>query len=273
MKKLNSYEEIKNKVKLLKEQCGKIYTNCLILGNTLQSAFDYTEVYCEEFDGGLLVYIDEDDYYKTFYFLRSLEMLKRIDADKRVLIEELDNCKRKEEYIRNLHNLLKLQGFKLGSHVSRIYYELSDNDKDVPELETNSLKLTEEVTKSQFDEIKELWKSSLKAFDIPKEHYNVLSDDSQHLVALIDDNGGVCAVSWWQGQGGSMEVRHTVVRSDHRGEGLGVYITKYLLNKAYNMGFKNVIGYVEEKNEVSIQMHKKVGWKISDKEVWQFATE
>ncbi len=52
------------------------------------------------------------------------------------------------------------------------------------------------------------------------------------------------------------------VHNDYKGEGIGLKLTQFMLNKAKHSGYWTVESRIMANNEASIKMHEKVGFRI-----------
>ena len=89
-------------------------------------------------------------------------------------------------------------------------------------------------------------------YDAGAKHFIAIADDK--IVAttrLLDDKKGTATIG------------RMVVRKDHRGHGIGLGLTKYLIEQAKKLGYKKVVAIAQTHAQ---KMYEKAGFKTTSKE-------
>ena len=263
MKKVNSINEYYELVNLNKERTGPHRTNCFLMPSAIEDFISEGRFSVDEFDDGLVFYLDEGGYYLLYYFWSKEKPFGDLHADKDMIIEELNNRERRSEYLSQFEEEIGVRGFMPFKTNIRLVLNLSE-EHDNLEMIYNKYKerLDEGLTVSvctddlEYAKAVELWDERLQLGDVPMKHRKRYPGDQ---VFLVHDAEKLVACNWWHTSGKSAEFRHTVSHKDYSGKGLGTLVLVGSYLKAYDEGARMAYGWVEENNEVSMAFQKKLG--------------
>lgn len=281
MNKVTDYSEFQFLYKENKKRFSKIDTNCLFPGKIIRDSIANGQLFYRSFPEGLVLYIDEINLYRAYYFLDAECQLPDMSADKIILIEELDDQERRKEYLDKFRNKLETAGFFQESCNYQLEVDLLKNRDLICEnyknaftrINISGLLTTCEPNADQNEQILQLWKNSLKQTDVPISHTNFYNDNEQHVICVTDPQGNVCGVNWWTFRGNCVEIRHTVTHPNYYHKGIGNFIMSFVLNTALNEGVVIGMTYVEEQNYRSFGMMHKAGLKENGRVSYQFLLE
>ena len=277
--KLINEEQFKTLFKEEKERRGKLVSNCLLPTKAVSKALAEGNVYVRKLPQGLALLCEEGKnapYYKLFYFFGEDSEMTGLRADKPVLLEEPDMKDRRAAYLSVLQERLERAGFK---KVAKNYVV----EIGIPQPKENTekfLALQEQMnergyrtvvdpTGKQLEEAFALWRGFLKPTDLPQEHFEI-GKNGAHLVCLLDRNDKVCGVNRWETHDGVCEIRHTVTSPDCLRQGIGNYLSLFVLEYAVKEQARVGIGFFDETNFRSIAMLEKVGFRRSGKIILQY---
>ena len=278
---INNYSQFKILYQSVNNNIQKLDTNCLLPGKVLRDSIRDNSLYYREFPEGLILYVDEGNLYKIYYFLDNSKPFPDLRCGKNVMIEELDSNNRRQDYLNYFSRKIYQAGFSLES--KNIQFEinlteqkqwiLSEYEKAAKRLNTNGLLATVKPDNAQVKQILEIWKLYLKQTDVPISHTKFLTDIEQSVVCILNKNASVCGTLWWIFRGNYCEIRHIVTHPDYYRMGISNYTMLFSFMKALEGNSKSVISYTDIQNEKSILMHRRAGMKENGKISMQFLLE
>lgn len=276
---LENEEQFKTLFREEKERRGKLFSNCLLPAKAVRKALSEGKVYVRKLEQGLALYSDEGKnapYYRLFYFFGENAEMTGLAMDKPVLLEEPDMNDRRAAYLSALQERLERAGFK---KVAKNYVveipvpQPAENTEKLrmlqEQMDARGYRTVVDPTGKQLEEAFALWRGFLKPTDLPQEHFEI-GKNGAHLVCLLDRNDKVCGVNRWETHDGACEIRHTVTSPDCLRQGIGNYLSLYVLEYAAKENARVGIGFFDETNYRSIAMLEKVGFKRSGKIILQY---
>ena len=278
---LSDYSEFKKLYETAKNNIGKPDTNCLFPGTVVKDGIRQEILYYRVFPEGLVLFLDEGNLYRVYYFLDSSKPIPDLSCGKTLLIEELDNNNRREEYLNSFAEKLTRSGFYLESRNIQFEINLAEKQQWIRDeyaralhrIESNGFSFTVQPDHEQAEQVLEIWKNNLKPTDVPLSHTRFETDDEQSVVCVVDRDGRVCGTLWWINRGNYCEIRHIVTHPDHYRKGISNFTMLYSFMRASENGSKIVISYMDVHNENSILMHKRAGMTQNGKVSLQFILE
>ena len=278
---ISNYSEFKELYESAKTRIKKLDTNCLFPGSVVKDSIQQNHLYYREFPEGFILYIDEGNLYRIYYFLDSSKPVPELRCEKDLLLEELDFKNRREEYLSYFTDKILKSGFYLESRNIQFEINLAEQKEWIQaeykkageRLENNGLTSATELNPKQIEQVLELWRDHLKPTDVPVSHTEFASDDNQSVVCVLNKDGSVCGTLWWVDRGNYCEVRHIVTHPDYYRMGISNFTMLYSFVKAMERGSKFVISYTDIHNEKSIGMHKHAGMAENGKISLQFLLE
>ncbi len=255
------YKETKNRLPALE-------SNCILPGKLVREGIAGSNLYYKAFPEGFVLYLDENNLYRAYYFLDTNQEFPDLKADKPVLIEELDSFDRRKAYLDQLTPKLEKVNFRLVSRNLMVEYDLEGNADTVREalrrstqnMEEKGLITVSELTHEQCKQVLDLWDKYLKPTDVPLSHRQFETDKSQHIAAVLDKDGTVCGLNWWILQKTRCETRHYVTHPDYYRIGIGQQLWYYSAVQILKAGCKTIMSYIDELNYKSRNLAKKAGW-------------
>ena len=278
MTELKNEEQFKSLFGEEKERFGKLVSNCLLPARAVSKALGEGKVFFRRLPQGLALFCADGEaapYYRLLCFFREDAEMTGLAADKPVLLEEPDRNDRRAAYLAALEVRLDRAGFR---RVAKNYVV----EIPVPQPEENRQKLRDlqaqmdargyrtviDPEGGQLQEAFELWRGFLKPTDLPQEHFEI-GKNGAHLVCLLDGDR-VCGVNRWETHDGACEIRHTVTGPVYLRQGIGQYLSLFVLEHAAQENARVGIGFFDETNFRSIAMLEKVGFKRSGKIICQY---
>lgn len=262
-----------------KERRGKLFSNCLLPAKAVQKALSEGKVYLKQLQQGLALFCEEGDhapYYRLLYFFEENAQMTGLGMDKPVLLEEPDRNDRRAAYLSNLEPRLERAGFRkvAKNYVVEIAVPQPKENKErlrslQEQMDARGYRTVVDPSGKPLEEAFALWRGFLKPTDLPQEHFEI-GKNGAHLVCLLDQNDNVCGVNRWETHDGNCEIRHTVTSPDCLRQGIGMYLSLYVLEHAEQEHARVGIGFFDETNFRSIAMLEKVGFRRSGKIILQY---
>lgn len=279
MTELKSGEQFKALYQAQKQLHGKLVSNCLLPGKTVQEALSRGTLYAKELPDGFVLYGregEEASFYTLYYFLKPEAEMSDLASDLPVLLEEPDANDRRAAYLSELEGRLDRVGFlRIAKNVlvEIAPDAVAQNEERFAALaETyrlNGWKIVVDPHGTQLEEAFALWRAHLKPTDLPQGHFSTDTAET-HIVCVLDRDGSVIGVNRWETHDGICEIRHTVTRPDSLRKGIGTFLILYALKQAASDGMRTAFTYIDEKNVRSLAMYEKIGFRRTEKTCRQY---
>ena len=252
MKKVENISEFLSLVEANKTVNSPIRTNCFIMPATMEKYINEGRLFHLGFDKGLVFLLDEGTHYVFYYFWNKNAPLESFEADKDMIIEELNNRGRRDEYLAAFEEEIGNCGFVPFKSNLRLEMDLLAEHNNLLKVYNESLKrleeegLTIEMCRNEEDYARAvaLWDERLELGDVPLEHRVQQPGDK---LILVYDGDNIAAGNWWHTSGKSTEGRHTFTHKDYGRRGLGSLVLTAWYLAAYDEGATKAYGWTEEK--------------------------
>ena len=266
MKKIETLTEYKELLRQNKANRTKMDTNCFLMSNAVEKLIDKGCLYAVEYSQGLIVFVDEGNYFNVYYFWESGIPLPDLKQDKPVLIEELNNKGTRDAYLEKFEPLLIQAGFSLFKHNLQVEANLKECEQELrnkfeekkSRLEAQGFKLEPCTDDACMKDVVALWESALELTDIPQDH-KVLNPEDK-VFCIFDSENTLAAAKWWHHSGKTSEGRHVVTNKAFERRGLGSTIQLAWLVDALDNGVQRHMTWIADTNTPSLEMHKRAGF-------------
>ena len=266
MEIVESIDQYKSLKSAVKQRCGSLASNFFLTSGGLSRILELQGLSYVEYPQGLVMFADEGTYYRAFYYLDPNRPLPDISQDKMVVIEELDNNGKRDEYLSDFFAKLEAGGWQRVARNVQVYSSLDNRGDEIRDkfrrAQDNLIEQgfhIEECPERHVDRVISLWKEWLRKTDLPSEHMGFIGDPSQTVICVLNDNDEVCGTNWWRLQGGVCEIRHTVTNPRFYKRGIGYAMQLVAMADAVDIGCRGVFTYIDDRNYRSLAMFEKAG--------------
>ncbi len=276
MKKILSLQEYQSLLNSNKQAHGAVDTNCFLMSSSFAPYVDAGRLYYEQYDQGVVVYIDEGDYYNLYYYLEKDAAFPKIHQEKPILIEEIDSRGTREAYLQELEPRLQTAGFSLYRVNEQFEKKLSAEDpepayrKMLDALQVQHLSITRCTDKAMAAEVIRLWESELELSDVPAAHRQFL-EKGDTVYCIVNEKGQVVSTYWWARAGRrAYEARHIVTHPEYLRKGLGKTLMLACFMDVKAQGVDTIITWISDQNTRSIALHEKMGFRKNGRHSRQY---
>lgn len=261
MKQIKDIREYKELIRWNKARFASVVTNCMVMSDTISGFLSSERLFCEIYDNGLALFVDEGRYYNLYYFWNKDTPFASFRRDKPVLVEELSSNASRDACITRKEQALADAGF------TRIRNNLqvekrADSDTLFPlrvdALREKGLRLEYCRDARRLDQVTALWEAHLDITDIPADHY-ILGTEAVILNVIAPDDS-VAATHYWKTNGKSSECRHTVTHPGYYRQGLATVLIASWLNHSAQQGAVRWLTWISDRNERSLSLYRSLGF-------------
>ncbi len=251
-------------------------TNCYFPERTLSSFAAQDDLYLTTKGQTAVFLCDQGQYYELFLYLDEEMNWPDLPNDRPLLVNEpvIDE---KEEYTQIGKTLIRNGFYKQANNLQMIIdlqkkrIQIEDGLKSgIQSLENIGIFLTENTDDRQMKQIYRLWIENLKKTDVPINHYKLHEKGNGRLVCALNHEGMVCGSLWWNHRGTRSEYRHIVVEKELRQKGIASFLLYYWGKRSLDSGCKNGFTWVDQNNQSSLQLQRKIGFTYSGRHTYQY---
>ena len=276
---LTKYEQFKKEYSKLKNNFGKVYCNCLFPSKIISEIISENNCFLTESNNGFLILTSKDSpkgFLKVYYFLGDCNSFPVLPANCPLIVEEIDICGKKSNYLEKIIAILAEAGFH--ETAKNVYVEISLKESSLysliqaslEQLANNCYYIDADPDEKYIKEGFKLWERYLKPTDIPEEHYQTSLTKKNHILTVLDKNQKVCGVNWWAFHNNICEIRHTVTHPNYYRQNIGTSMILYALNEGIINGCHSAYTFIDSNNTISIKMYEKIGFRLTEKISRQF---
>ena len=259
-----------------REKLGKTDTNCFLMETQVKSYIQQGRLFCKHFSDGILMLVDELNFYSSYYLWKPGAPFADIKMDRPLLLCEYDSNGRRLDYIHAMEEKLLGCGFSLlkVSEMAVLDTNLYANKKGqreyVERLASEGLKILECRDETLQDKIISLWDRTFSATDIVLDDRAFLQNERMSVHCIVNDSDDVVSVGAMYYQGNGCQFRHVVTAPQYRHRGLGEALAAFRIEKALENGVKEINVFINEDNIASWRLHEKSGFRHSGKTSRQY---
>ena len=262
---LTSYKDL---VKRTKERAGKVISNCVLMGSSMDHYITEGRLFYQSFPEGMVFYADEGSYYELYYYWEPGAPMADFRADKKISIVEIMASGKQEEQAKLMEPTILAAGFtllkttlQLEANLNALDYSLEEElNRRLEMLASQGLSLRF-CDEKLLPQVRKLWEEYLDPMDVPDDHLSDGENDS--ILCVIDQNDSVAAVKWWRYVKQVQEGRHTVTHPDYYRHGLGTTLLLAQFQHAREKGIFRNRTWVRDDNFQSLGMCQKAGLKLN----------
>ena len=260
--RISDYSALESLIRDYKQNNDDLINNLPFDRRIFSSYIDEDRLYLIENDNGICILADDINYYLLYYLLDRNNNIPVINPmDRTILLNEYYV----EKYLKDDMDYEKCifddSGFIVESKNYQLEINLKDKENEIKSrCEDYRLMLkeygydVEDIVDEYNEEISLLWKDNLKITDIPYEHYY----NGNNI--CIKDDGKIVACAWYRNSRTVSEWRHVVVDERYRGKKLASALLYLWMNRLIEENIYRGFTWVEKDNEISLSLHKKMGF-------------
>ncbi len=272
MQLLESYNEYKDMIRLLRKKCGRPFSNMYYTPEDMERYIRLGRVSYEETEGGIVFYFDEEKYDRVCLYVDEKEKLTIKARDKKILIKNVFRKGEKRENLLCVERQLETLGFtrqgtsvKIRGEVSKIFQKCEGKKKFADALGKKGYRCVV-ADVSMFDEIEALILSSgiIKDYQLnywTEEEKQKIMEEGSYL-CMVDKEGKVCAAGACIVKGKTTKGVAAVVKEEYRLHGLIVALAYHRAKWLYENGYEYCQGWILTNNEPSIRYYQSLGYEF-----------
>lgn len=281
MNKITSYEEYKTLVNQFKSAHKNYYTNNYFMPDKIKRYIDIERAFYSESENALVLYFDENNYYRLCVFADCENDFTIPKSDKRLYLRTSFKDESPTEKLSNFENKLEKNGFTKVSTSIQIRGDIEELSNRLVKFQTFKKKLLDKGYKFQYattDQYSEC-ENILLASDVIKDyHIDYLTEhEKEDLIpgsyfCIIDPKGNMCGASICFLSGSVLEGIGIAIKNEYKLLGLAPILASIRFEWARERGAKSTEGWILLSNTTSIEYHKSMGYKFFNRYVneWIF---
>lgn len=270
MEKLTDIEQYKTIVREERKKHKKPFSNIYLMPKDLENCIEQKRAYFEIQDGGFLLIIDEQTYYKLCVSIDPYMKFSVPDMDKKVVFEHVFRKEKSEECPVTVENELKGQQFcKKGTIVqvcgnTEIIYENCKKSEDfIKRLEREGFSYIA-LDSTYYARVRKMLLSTNIITDYQINH--VEADSEKRIFGgILDKESNLCAVSMCTLSGLTAYGQGIMIEDKYRLQGLAPMLSYYGLKRLLELGIEQSVGWIETNNRASLRYHHALGYELINK--------
>lgn len=272
MKKFTNFEEYKKIYNDINSN-KRVLSNGIVSSERFEKLLNENRIFYELVNNGVLIYIDNEDYYFTLYCISEDGNINIKKKDKPVVIKSMYHVNKKEKQGR-ANSILEKAGFVLKDTMEQI---VGDPDKILKKINkpyelslrimNNEGLVLEKFPIARLNELKEMQKNIAQ---IPYYQFDYFTDEElkkeilegRIICVRNKKNDEICGIRHFFLEKNNM-YGWVVIKDEYKKRyGMALIFTKYSLEYALNNG-NLVTGWITNTNFESINYHTKLGYTWS----------
>lgn len=265
-KEYGSYYKFINQI--IKDN-SPIITNCYLYQDKIQKLIMQGRFYYEKVDGGVMLYVDEKEYYQAYYYLNVDKELHITCKEKDIVLKNIYMEGKKNIKLLHLEEKIKASGFYLLDKLGQIECDIQTIETKLKSPYRVALKLLEKsgflITapdKKLINQIREL-QNNIKTIPIYQIPYftdeEILSMGKEgRIVCIVDERKRLCAIKVYIEENSSYG--YVAIKDEYQKVyGMVVILSFYTLDYLKKNNIK-LLGWIASSNNDSIKYHMNLGY-------------
>lgn len=272
MDEIKTLEEFSGLVKTFKKKCGKSVTNCYLMPKEIAEKAEAGKVGACCTEDFLYFLIDEQDYYRMYFYLPPDGKIEMEQPDKLVVLDFVEKQGRAVGQER-LYRQFEGSGFQEHKTYQRMYLNIEENS----EWEKMNREISSEYAQgygveSMSEDMLGLWREGLDIYSTPLPDEQKLKEDieAQNIITVTDKEGHLCAVNCMNRYGESCLLQHLAVKREHQRKGIAQFLFCKSIEIMKNSGVRKIFLWVDVKNEAALNLYIKCGYQKEGTDSKQF---
>lgn len=274
MKILKTYEEYKTIIKKFRNVCKRPFSNVYYMQDDINRYISLERMYYDEFDFGLIFYIDEEIYYKICLYVDPECDIHIPSMKKKMVIKNIYKREKKDEATIKIEEQLRKNGFVYAGASVGIRAQVSmvlNRCTNVSKYEEGLIKKGYEFVIAEPKEYEQMERIIVDS-KIVKDYqldYRTKSEREQlepgSYLYIRNAQGDICAVSVCTIENGIAYGVAMAVKEQYKMLGLAPVLTNHRFEWLEEKDIAYIYGWILTDNEASIRYHKSLGYEFTDK--------
>ncbi|MCH5275689.1 MAG: hypothetical protein J1E65_07600 [Lachnospiraceae bacterium] len=277
MKKISSLEEYKTILKEGRLRCKGGFNNIYLGMEAVSRYLSLGRIYYELNDNSLILYTDEEVYYRI-YLLCSLHGSLRISAqDKPILNRNIYIDSDKSDSLIQIEDMLRQQGFELYDQSVQALAKPLEMEETVRTKYDASMAFLKRIpidivyaNEKQLDEIISLRNAEplLKPYHFSYQTREEMLRDIEKgfYKCAINAKGEICAAQHYTVENGTIQGDWRAVKEEYKVKyGIGTAMAYHSFLYAIDRKISNFYGWIVRDNVQSLKYHEAIGYTIGNK--------
>lgn len=272
MKKIVSLEQYRSFVQAVKDRFGKIKTNSYMFEETVERYISLGRLFYEVSEKGILMYSDEETYYRGYYFIPEGTYLSVMPKEKPVVLRILyRNGRRDEQTAENLEQA----GFKRQGTLLHMKLDAGRAMTQYEKIVERTMRFLSQsgfsVGKAKKEQLGDILAFFRTISEIPFYQMSYYTEEEYEkalekgmFYCITDKEGAVCAAQQFIEEGRALYGWAGVDKRYRGMYGMIIPLSYFRWKFAVEQG-KKVMGWVEETNISSLEYHDRQGWERTGK--------
>jgi len=271
MERIEELAQLKTLTAENKARFEKVSRNSLTMLSEMGGRIAAKDVSFEWLDNGLLIFLNEGRYYNLHYYMKEGCLIPEMDCGMPVLVEEPEIS---TEKMAQKETVLLSSGFSLYRRNLHVLKDLNESDsgfavsEEALEFRYADMSYADSLMQDYLTRSSVLWFDYLNDTDIPKDHLSVHEGD--HMICALDQSDEIVAVHWWHNSGANSDGRHTVTRPVCYRKGSASALIAQWCTSASHENARRAFTWISDKNDKSLNLYSKMGFRQSGKAVRQY---
>lgn len=277
MKKISSLEEYKTILREGHIRCKGGFHNIYLGMEAVNRYLTLGRIYYELNDNSLILYTDEEAYYRV-YIQCSLNGILPISAqDKPILNRNIYDNSGKSDRLIQIENMLRQQGFELYDQSVQVLAKPLEMEETVRAKYDASMAFLKRIPidivyakEEQLDEIISLRNAEplLKPYHFSYQTREEMLGDIKkgYYRCAINAKGEICAAQHYTVENGILQGDWRAVKEEYKVKyGIGTAMAYQSFLYAIERGIQNNYGWVVRDNVQSLKYHEAIGYTMGNK--------
>lgn len=282
MQALRSTEQFEYLVSEAKRELPKLVTNCYLSADEISRYCKLGRIFYEKIDGGVFFYCDEETYYQTYFYFAGERKPLLDGKDRPVVIRLIHKEGKKPPATAQMEQFLLETGFVVRDVTLQICARPREDAKRIEKCLRTSLRFLERHGFKLFEPKEEHLEQILKLRDgvLDPLHFSYMTREEMlqglqqgHFQCMIDPEGKICGTHTFDIIKGTAYGNIVVVEEKYRNLGIGPMLVYRFLHLSNELNLPSCYGWIINDNFPSIEMHTKIGFRLTGKASTQLVHE
>ena len=261
---------------------GKVKSNCLLMSSYFALPAEEGRLSYDVLANGLLVYLDEGSFMTMYYFWNPEEELEVIKKGKPVIVEELLSSSAAGSSSESFYEKAGLRKMRTNLQYVLDVDQRSEASEALAARCQSALSYVYEqgfaigpcVSVEQQTEIVALWEQELDLGDVPADHQDFFNRQDSSVVYIAEREGVLAGTYWWKDERRYVRSgRHIVTHPHFVRHGIATALLAACVQDARDNGMRQLVTWIDSKNQASIRMHEKFGFVATGRLAEQYVLD
>lgn len=274
MQLLESYNEYKQMVRELRRKCRRPFSNVYFMSEEMERYIRLGRLSYERTDSGVLLFFDEDRYYRVCLCIDEREPFVLERQNKKILVKNVFYKGEKREAMQCVERRLEELGFQYQGTSVKVKGELENIIQKCKRVERYADALKKrgyrflEADVSMIEEIETI---ILDSNVIKDYQLNYWTDEEKKEMArkgcyscILDENNNICGGGYFLIHGDTTLGIATAIKEEYKKHGLAPVSAYHTAKRLHKKGFKRGQGWILLSNKPSIKYHQSLDYVFTN---------